>query len=292
MKLVLGRDDLASAAGRAAREAGTPLERLAVKPVHKASRGFVDDGDADVCEIAIVTLLQAAAYGKDVVLLPVTTLGRYQHQTLVTMSGRPVGEVAGHSVGVRSWSQTTGVWVRGFLTEQYGMDLRAIDWVTYEDGHVAEYTDPAWVRRAPAGAKLQADFLDGRLDFGIMGNELPEDDRIQTAIADPYATAEKWAVRAGFAPVNHVMAVRTAAARAHAPAICAMYDAMRATLAAAPGDGPVDLSPVGFAALRGPVAKAAEYARDQEILPRAVTYDELVERACAALGVPAARLGG
>lgn len=292
MKMVLGRGDLASAAERAARSSGETLERLDVRPVHKASRGFVNDSDVDVCEIAIVTLLQAAAYDKPVVLLPVTTLGRFQHQTLVTMSGWPVGDVAGHSVGVRSWSQTTGVWVRGFLTEQYGIDLREIDWVTYEDGHVDAYTDPSWVRRAPAGSRLQADFLEGRLDFGIMGNELPDDARIRTAVADPYETAEKWAARVGFAPVNHVMAVSAAAARAHAPAICAMYDAMRETAAATPADGPVDLSPMGFAALRGPAAKAAAYALEQEVLPRPVTYDDLVDRACAALGVPPARLGG
>jgi 4,5-dihydroxyphthalate decarboxylase len=293
MKLVVGRDDLAAAALGAARETGADVERQDVRPVHRASRGFVNDAAVDVCELAVVTLLQAVAHGRPVVLLPVTTLGRAQHQTLVTCGGDlSVKDVEGHRVGVRSWSQTTGVWVRGFLTEQYGVDLRAIDWTVYEDGHVDGHRDPAWVRRAPEGARLQADFLDGRLDFGIMGNELPADDRIRTAIADAREVAAEWSARKGFVPLNHVVGVTEEAAAEHSAAVVAMYDAMRAVAAAGRPEGAVDPHPVGFEALRGPVSLAAAYALEQEVLPRPVDFDELVERSCVALGVTPARLGG
>jgi 4,5-dihydroxyphthalate decarboxylase len=288
MKLVIGRDDLARAAVEA-----TGAERLAVKPVHKASKGFVNDQAVDLAELAVVTLLQAVAYGKPVVLLPVTALGRFQHQTLVTMDRLAVGDIEGRRAGVRSWSQTTGVWMRGFLTEQYGVDLRKIVWVTYEGAHVAEARDPDFVTRAPQGARLQADFLEGRLDFGIMGNELPGDDRIRTAIADAPDVAAEWSRANGFAPVNHVLGVTEQAAREHSAVVCAAYDAMRKVVESLPrGPEPVDLNPVGFAGLRRPVSRAAAYALEQGVLPRPVEFDELVEASCAALGVPAARLGG
>jgi len=292
MKLVVGRDDLAAAALAAVRLNGTRAERVDVQPVHKASRGFVNDASVDVCEVAIVTLLQAAAYDKPVVLLPITTLGRFQHQTLVTMGELTADEVEGRSVGVRSWSQTTGVWVRGFLTEQYGVDLRKVDWTVYEGAHVDEYEDPGLVRRAPADASLQRDFLDGRLDFGIMGNELPPDERIRTAIADAHDVAAQWTRDKGFAPVNHVVCVSETSARENSAAICAAYDAMRAVLAAAPKSGPVEFEPVGFEALRGPATQAAVFAFEQGVLPRPVEFDELVARTCAALDVPPSRLGG
>ncbi|HEU5025598.1 MAG TPA: hypothetical protein VFV01_11825 [Spirillospora sp.] len=288
MRLVIGRDDLARAAVEA-----TGAERLAVKPVHKASKGFVNDQAVDLAELAIVTLLQAVAHGRPVVLLPVTALGRFQHQTLVTMGDLTVRDIEGRSAGVRSWSQTTGVWMRGFLTEQYGVDLRKIDWVTYEDAHVASADDPDFVKRAPEGAKLQADFLEGRLDFGIMGNELPDDDRIRTAIPGAHEVAAEWSRANGFAPVNHVLGVTEQAAREHSGAVCAAYDAMRKVVESLPrGAGPVDLNPVGFAALRGAVSRAAAYALEQGVLPRPVEFDELVDASCAALGVPASRLGG
>jgi len=292
MKMVIGRDDLATAAQEAARAAGAPLKRLDVRPVHNASKGFVNERSVDICEFAIVTMLQAAAYGKPVALLPVTTLGRYQHQTLVTCSDLTVEDIEGASVGVRSWSQTTGVWVRGFLTEQYGVDLHKLHWSAYEEGHVDGYQDPSWVRRAPVGRRLPDDFLDGRLDYGIMGNELPSDERIRTAIKDAGKVAEAWSVRKGFAPVNHVVGVGLAAASEHSAAICAIYDALAETTAASRAKGPVDFTPAGFAALRGPVTQAAAYALEQDVLPRPVEFDELVAQTCAALGVPPSRLGG
>ncbi|MFK0170502.1 hypothetical protein ACIQU5_16990 [Streptomyces sp. NPDC090306] len=293
MKLVLGRDDLAGAAVAAVRESGTEVERVGVAPVHKASRGFVNASDVDLCELAIVTVLQAVAHGKPVLLLPLTTLGRHQHQTLVTMGGLSVADVEGHRVGVRAWSQTTGVWVRGFLTEQYGVDLRKVRWTTYEGHHVDGATDPSWVERAPQGTKLPADFLAGNVDFGIMGNELPADDRIRTAIHDAHKVAEQWSKDQGFVPVNHVVGVSETAAARHAPAILAAYDAMRTVLAdQEEGSGPFPLHPVGFEALRGAFTKAAAYALEQDVVPRAVDYDELVDRTCAALDVTPARLGG
>lgn len=292
MKLVLGRDDLATAALSAVRESGTEPERLAISPVHKASRGFVNTSDADLCEVAIATVLQAVAHDKPVLLLPVTTLGRHQHQTLVTLGKLSAADVEGHSVGVRSWSQTTGVWMRGFLTEQYGVDLRKADWTTYEGSHVDGTEDPSWVHRAPAGAKLQADFLEGRLDFGIMGNGLPDDDRIRTAVEEAHETAEQWSQAQGFIPVNHVVGVSESAAAEHSAAILAAYDAMKSVLTADAEPGPVPLHPVGFAALRGAFTKAAAYAHEQGVIEHAVDYDEIVERSCAALGVTPARLGG
>jgi 4,5-dihydroxyphthalate decarboxylase len=252
----------------------------------------VNESNVDLCELAIVTVLQALAYGKPVLLLPVTTLGRHQHQTLVTLGKLSVADVEGHSVGVRAWSQTTGVWMRGFLTEQYGVDLRKAHWTTYEGHHVEGAEDPSWVKRAPQGTKLPADFLEGRVDFGIMGNELPSDDRIRTAVDSAHEVAEQWSKDQGFIPVNHVVGVSEAAAVEHSAAILAAYDAMRSVLTAKEEGGPVALHPVGFEGLRAAFTKAAAYALEQDVIPRAVDYDELVERSCAALGVPPARLGG
>ncbi|MFD4195297.1 hypothetical protein [Amycolatopsis thermoflava] len=68
-------------------------------------------------------------------------------------------------------------------------------------------------------------------------------------------------------------------------AVLAVYDALAAKQAGA------ELSPVGFQALRGPITAAARYAYEQEVLPRRVEFDELVEATCSALGVSADRLG-
>jgi 4,5-dihydroxyphthalate decarboxylase len=285
MKITLNDAGLADAAVGAASAAGAAAERVDVKPVHKASRGFVAGTGSELCEIAVVTLLQAAAYDMPVALLPATMLGRYQHQTLVTLGNLGVRDVRGRTVGARSWSQTTGVWVRGYLTEQYDVDLADVRWRTYEDGHLDAYTDPTWVGRAPEGTTLPADFLAGAVDFGIMGNELPSDERIRTAIPDARRVAEEWAAQKGYLPLNHVVGVTVDAAERDPKAVLAAYDALADAAARSA------TRPVGFDALRAPVTAAARYAYEQQVLPRRVEFDELVDRTCGALGVTAARLG-
>ena len=58
-------------------------------------------------------------------------------------------DLNGKRVGIRSFTTTTGAWLRGILANDYGVDLDSIDWVTFEDAHVAEFRDTT--KRAPAG---------------------------------------------------------------------------------------------------------------------------------------------
>jgi len=113
----------------------------------------VRDAAFDVAELAIMTFLQAKAYGKPLVLLPARVgPARFQHQCIVyNMERGPLtpADLAGRRVGARAWSQTTVTWVRGILAADYGVDLGRVRWVTFEDPHVAEYRDPPSIERAP-----------------------------------------------------------------------------------------------------------------------------------------------
>lgn len=294
IELLVNDEQLAEAAVAALAEADGvgPVSASPLRPVHKGFRDFVDHKDFQVSEIAIVTLLQAAAFGKDVILLPVTALGRHQHQTLISTEPLDLADLAGRTGGVRAWSQTTGVWVRGVLAEQYGVDLSTISWRTYSRGHVPEQPEPGFVTAAEDGASLADDLLSGRVDFAIMGNDRPDDPRVRSILEDPAAEAAAWSAEVGFVPVNHVLAVRGTTARAVPEAVCAVYDAVAARLRERNAQRPgVPLNPVGFEALRPAVTAAARFAHDQGLLPRPIEYDELVSRTCTALRVDPTRLG-
>src|SRR5690349_4843186 len=79
-------------------------------------------------------------------------------------------DLNGKRVGVRAYTQTTGVWVRGFLAEDYGVDLKSVTWVTFEDPHLAEYREPPNVTRAQGGKPLNQMLLDGEIDAAILGD--------------------------------------------------------------------------------------------------------------------------
>ena len=166
-----------------------------VNPVNRAFLMMVRELKFDVCEMAIVTYLQAKAYGKPLMLLPATMLGRFQQSALLYNSERgtlKVEDLPGRRVGVRAFSQTTGVWIRGILWKDYGLDLGKVNWVTFEDAHVAEYRDPPGVERAAAGKDITKMLLDGELDAAIFGGEMPTDPRLKSVIADAEGAGRDW----------------------------------------------------------------------------------------------------
>ena len=137
-------------------------------------------------ELAIATYLQAKTYGKPYVLLPAVLVSRGQHHTIAYNAERGAlkpSDLSGKRVGVRAYTVTTATWVRGILADDYGVDLDAIEWITFEDPHVAEYRDPETIKRAPAGKELVQMLLDGEIDAAVVGDKLP-DPRLKHLIPD------------------------------------------------------------------------------------------------------------
>src|ERR1700722_6671172 len=121
-----------------------------VPVITRAFRRMVRTLDFDLCEIALTTLAQAHAFGKPLIGLPIVVMRGFHHAALVCPVGSTLtgpSALKGNGIGVRAWSQTTGVWVRGILRDEYGVDHRDITWVTEEDAHVQEYQDPPNVTR-------------------------------------------------------------------------------------------------------------------------------------------------
>jgi 4,5-dihydroxyphthalate decarboxylase len=173
-------------------------------------------------------------------------------------------------VGVRAYSQTTGLWLRGRLQEAYGVAPGDIRWVTFEDAHVAEYRDPPFVERAAPGQDMLAMLREGALDAAVFGNDLPADAGLRTIFPDPAAAGRAFRAAHGFVPVNHLVVVRRALAEAR-PELLGDLVAMFHAAAAQAG------LPQGRAALDPAVALAIRYAREQGLLPRDMTTAEAWE---------------
>jgi 4,5-dihydroxyphthalate decarboxylase len=187
------------------------LKFTEINPVNRAFLMMAREQKFDVCEMAIVTYLQAKAYGKPLTLLPVTMMGRFQHGTLLYNSERGAlrpENLPGRRVGVRAFSQTTGVWIRGILWKDYGLDLDKVNWVTFEDAHVAEYRDPPGVERAAAGKDITQMLIDGELDAAIFGGAMPNDPRLRSVIPDPEAAGKAWYKKHGTVPINHMVVLK------------------------------------------------------------------------------------
>jgi 4,5-dihydroxyphthalate decarboxylase len=257
-----------------------------------ANQGFkpmVREGAFDAGELAIGTFLQARVYGKPLVMLPAVVLARFQHHTIVYNSAkgelRPK-DLEGRRIGVRSYTQTTGIWVRGILAHEHGVDLSRLTWVCPDDAHLAEYRDPPFVERPGPGAKpIDRMLLDGDVDAAIPAGDLTRDKpHIRHLFPDPNAQAKAWVAKYGTVPVNHYFVVSSALAGARPDVVAEIYRLLQESKRLAPpaADG-IDFFPYGVEANRKPLELAVQYAVEQQIIPRAFTVDELFEGATPAL---------
>ncbi len=252
-----------------------------VKPANRFFKPMVRELKFDVSEMAIATYVQAKAYGKPLVLIPATMMGRFQHGTILCNAARPIGpaDLAGKRVGVRSYSQTTAVWVRGILQNDYGVDVDRLNWVTFEDGHVAEYREPAGVERAGADKNLLEMLRQGELDAAIYGADLPKDPALASVIPNPAAAAQSWYARHRVVPINHMVVVTEKLARSDPEAVREIYRLlMRGKQAAGlPQASEIDFLPFGLAACRPALQTIIDYALQQSLIPRKIAVDDLFD---------------
>ncbi len=256
------------------------LDFVEVKALYTAFKPMVREHAFDASEMALTTYFQAKACNKGLTLLPAAMLSRFQHHTMLYNSERGTltpESLPGKRIGVRSYSQTTGVWIRGILQNDYGVDFSRCQWVTFEDGHVAEAKDPPGVIRAGANQDITKMLLAGELDAAIYGAAMPDDPRLKSVIANPDAEAKKWFATYGLVPVNHMVVVTDELKRSNPAAVAELYRLLVAGKKAAglPASGQVDTIPFGKDACRPCLDLLISYAVQQGQIPRRLNADEL-----------------
>ena len=186
---------------------------------------------------------------------------------------------------MRAYTVTTGTWVRGILASDYGVDINKVEWITFEDPHVAEYRDPAAVKRAPQGKDLTRMLLDGEIAAGIVGDKLP-DPRLRHLLPDPEAAAQKWAERHHGVPINHMLVVRQELSRSRPDVIREIFRQLQASKRAAglPDGGELDPYRFGVEACRPILEIIIEFCHRQKLIPRRMSVDELFDDTTRVLG--------
>lgn len=255
-----------------------------VQTANKAFKKLVREQKFDLGELAIVTFLQAKAYGKPYVLMPAAVVARGQHQTIFYNAERGhlnPSDLNGKRVGVRAYTQTTGAWLRGILEEDYGVDFKRVQWITFEDPHVAEFIDPPWVQRAPDGKELLPMLRDGEIVAAIFGSENPEG--LTPLIPDSAAAAQNWAERHGGIPINHMMVVKESITESRPDVIREVYRLIQESAAALPSNNPGALR-FGVESVRKSLETIINYSERQGLIPRRFTVDELFNDVTRSLG--------
>jgi 4,5-dihydroxyphthalate decarboxylase len=251
----------------------------------------------DICEMAFTTYVCARAAGKPFTAIPVFVTRNFHHWAIFinAKSGiREPKDLEGRTIGVnRGYTVTTGLWARGVLKSEYGVDLDKITWAPTDDEHVAEFAAPQNVDYRFRGKPIRELLLSGQIDaaIGEIGVEAPE---IQPLIPNARETAFAYFRKTGIYPINHGVVVKDSllkerpwiaeelvrafeAAKAeylqnlNASAGLSSWDKAAADNAAVVGDP----FPFGIENNRKALEAITQFAVDQHMVPRRFSVEEL-----------------
>ncbi len=129
-------------------------------------------------------------------------------------------DLEGRRVGIQEYRQTAGIWMRGLLRDDYGVDTDVIDWV--EGGVDVPRKPSASDVRPDRDLRLSAlvdhDTLSAALSGGeidaVMAARVPSsartDSDIVRLIPDFRAVEQDWFARTGIFPIMHTVVMREA----------------------------------------------------------------------------------
>jgi 4,5-dihydroxyphthalate decarboxylase len=241
-------------------------------PTHKGFKPMVREQAFDVSEMAIVTYLMAKSFGKPMVLLPCVVMARSQHAFALYNAGCGTQTPAGlnnRRVGIRSFTTTTGAWLRGILANDYDVDLDSIDWVTFEDAHVAEFRDTTV--RAPQDKQIVQMLVDGELD-AVLGEKSDHPD-LKPLFPDVGNEEKLWFAKHQVMPINHMVVVSAALSAKHPDVVREVFSLLQQSAARAPAASP------RFSAeeMRRSLQMIIRYTAQQGLIPREFAVDELFD---------------
>ena len=278
------------------------LEFVRVDPIIGAYRQMIRELAFDIAELAPTTYLMAREAGIPVIAIPVFTKRQFHHGAIrchPSAGIRVPDDLVGRKVGVRAYSVTTGVWVRGLLRDDFGVDSGTIEWITDDEEHVPGYVAPANVSAAPGGASLVSLLRDGQIDAALTGNagigragaprqgwsaanERPAaEDAPYPLFGTPEPLERDWYRRTGIYPIHAVIVIREDLVRENPGLPSELYRAFCTAKARAAGGRhamiqelaaasaiPADEDPIpyGIAPNARSLEALARYAADQHLL--------------------------
>ena len=277
------------------------LEYIGVDPIVAAMRRMVRGLEFDICEMAFTTYLCAKACGKPITAIPVFLTRNFHHWAIfynVKSGITKPKDLEGRTVAVnRGYTVTTGLWARGILQSEYGVDLNKITWAPTDDEHVAEYKAPANVDYSYRGKPIADLLLSGEIAAAV-GDVRVNSPDIQPLIPDARNAGFAYFRKTGVYPINHGLVIKDSVLKAEPRLAQKLFTAFQAAkkIYLAQLDAGKDLSPAdqtaialkqvvgdpfpfGIADRNGQNRKAiqtlVQFAVDQQVIPKKFAVEEL-----------------
>ena len=265
---------------------GYRFDHVEVSPIIAAFRRMIRNMEFDVSEMAISTYLCARGHNKPITAIPVFPLRSFQHGAIAynTKSGiKDPSDLAGRRVGVRAYTVTGGLWVRGILKTEYGVDLDRVTWVVVDEEHVTEYQAPPNVEKAEAGKDLAGMLAAGEIDAAIGAGRVDSPD-VKPLIPDAQNAAVAFFKKTGVYPINHTVVVKSEHLEADPRLAVQLFEAFKRAKELAPADEALghtrdligsDPVPYGVAPNKATLETVVRFNVEQKIIPQPVAVEDM-----------------
>ncbi len=197
--------------------------------------GALYSGQVDVSEMSLAELIYYTSRGKaEFMGIPVfpSRVFRHGHIFYNTKSGiEGPSDLNGRKIGFQRWVQTAGVWMRGILTDHYGVSPEKTPWYVasthhWDDGSEDEIQprDGSVIHRYSTSSVTGADnahraLPDGEVDaIGVTEVQAPAllaNPSVRRVFEDFHAEERSYYERTRIFPIMHVLAMRKSLADEH-----------------------------------------------------------------------------
>jgi 4,5-dihydroxyphthalate decarboxylase len=293
---------------------------LLLSPMESAEMFWrqLEFAEFDVSEMSMSGLSAAISRGDTTWwALPIFTVRRFYHTQLLVRANAGIErpeDLRGKRAGVPEYVQTSVVWARGVLEDQFGVKPSDLEWFMERSadrslGGATQFQPPPDLKfnYLSESQSLDRMLLDGELDVlyhyitarNLVDRsraDLHSDPRVRTLWANPAAEGARYFAQTGIYPLNHCVVVRRSVVERYPWVALNLFDAFQAaaerirsrsieTLAPYFASGLLDRSvrdvlardpwAYGIAASRPAIETLLRYLAAQHLIARPVGIEEL-----------------
>lgn len=185
-------------------------------------------GEFDAAEFSLALYLALKSRGEPLMAMPVFPNRKFRHAYVFVRDDSPLRELSelkGKTVGISSWLNTCGLWVRGILNDEYGVKARDIHWI-------ARRSDPLEVA-VPSGIRIEtvvgqgslaARLLKGEFD-AIIVPDFPAEEGVRRLLPDSKTVEQDFYRRTQVFPTSHAVVFRQSYLDKHPSAAAELFRA-------------------------------------------------------------------
>ncbi|MGH7767940.1 MAG: ABC transporter substrate-binding protein [Candidatus Binatia bacterium] len=195
----------------------------------------------DVAELSMSNYLAAKFRGQPFIAIPVFLHRRFRHGFTYVNVGKGIRkptDLIGRKVGLRNFSATSNLWIRGILEHEFQVSHRKIHWYKQDDEEV-EVAMPAdlSLKKIPAEKDIERMLTEGEIDALIhpelIQPILNRDPRVERLFPNYKELEVEYYNRTGIFPIMHTTAIKQEVVDRHPWVPVSLFQAFEKSKAAA-----------------------------------------------------------